>query len=231
MVQNTLVIQNQAAQAAREDIEEAIQAVATNNSYVNTGSPPASVAPPQTYPNMWWYDPHTNLLQIRNEGDTSWLNGFYINQSSGAAILDDTYVLKTNGQVGGVLGDQSTATWEAGTGTTESLVSPAKVKASVIDNMPDTLGVSQTWQDMSGSRDVGTSYQNSTGRPIMVSVCTRSTIRYDFQVSTNNSTWVSVGALAGYGNLGDEKSAQVIVPDDHYYKVTGGTLKMWAELR
>jgi hypothetical protein len=37
--------------------------------------------------------------------------------------------------------------------------------------------------------------------------------------------------LAGYGNLGDEKSAQVIVPDDHYYKVTGGTLKMWAELR
>jgi len=131
MVQNTLVIQNQAAQAAREDIQEAIQAVATNNSYVNTGTPPASNPPPQTYPNMWWYDPHTNLLQIRNETDTSWLNGFYINSVYGASIIDDTYVLKTNGQLAGILGDQTTATWETGTGTTESLVSPAKIKAAI----------------------------------------------------------------------------------------------------
>jgi hypothetical protein len=45
--------------------------------------------------------------------------------------LDDTQVVDTSGVQTGLLGDQSTATWEAGTGTTESLVSPAKVKSAV----------------------------------------------------------------------------------------------------
>ena len=81
MVQNTLVIQNQAAQAAREDIEEAIQAVATNNSDP-TIAPTASTPPSATYPNMWWYDTFTNILKIRNEADTAWINVATINQGS-----------------------------------------------------------------------------------------------------------------------------------------------------
>ena len=126
---------------------------------------------------------------------------------------------------------QTEATWEAGTGTTESLVSPAKVKAAILANVADTIGVNQTWQDVSGSRTVGTSYQNTTGKPIMVSICTNNVNTFNFQVSTNNSTWVNVGSLAGYGNIGDTKSSQIIVPDNHYYKATGGTLVFWAELR
>ena len=94
-----------------------------------------------------------------------------------------------------------------------------------------SIGVGQTWQDMSASRSVGTSYQNTTGRPIMVSVCTNSTSRQNFQVSTDNSTWVTVGALGGYGGVGDEKSSQIIVPATHYYKAAGGSLRIWAELR
>lgn len=94
-----------------------------------------------------------------------------------------------------------------------------------------SIGVGQTWQDMSASRAVSTSYENTTGRPIMVSICTIDTNTQYFQVSTNNSTWVTVGALGGYGNLGDTKSSQIIVPDTHYYKAAGGTLVLWAELR
>jgi hypothetical protein len=126
---------------------------------------------------------------------------------------------------------QTQATWETGTSTTEGLVSPAKVKAAIDALTEEPIGVGQTWQNMAGSRSVGTSYQNTTGRPIMVSICTQAVSRTDFQVSTDNSTWVSVGALAGFGNIGDQKSSQVIVPDDHYYRATGGSLIIWAELR
>jgi hypothetical protein len=93
------------------------------------------------------------------------------------------------------------------------------------------IGDSQTWQDMSGSRSVGTSYQNSTGRVIMVAVATIVASEAYLQVSTNNSSWVSVGTLGGHGNINDSKSTHVVVPAGHYYKATGGTLMVWAELR
>jgi hypothetical protein len=135
MVQNTLVIDNQAANPARLDIQEAIRAVATNSSDA-TASPTASTPPTTTYPNMWWYDTFTHLLNIRNEANNAWLNVAYLNQGGTFEVLDDTKVVNTSGTQTGLLGDQTTGTWEAGTGTTESLVSPAKVKASVIANAP-----------------------------------------------------------------------------------------------
>ena len=119
----------QNAVSAREDIEDALQALASNNS--------ANNAPSTTYANMWWYETDTNLLKIRDEDNLAWINVAYINQSTYKfEILDDTKVVTTSGSQTGLLGDQTTATWEAGTGTTESLVSPAKVKASVIANAP-----------------------------------------------------------------------------------------------
>ena len=133
MVQNTLEIQNQAANPARLDIEQAIQAVATNSSDA-TASPTASTPPTTTYPNMWWYDTFTHLLNIRNEADTAWINVAYLNQGGTFEVLDDTKVVNTSGTQTGLLGDQITSTWQTGTGTTESLVSPAKIKASVIAN-------------------------------------------------------------------------------------------------
>ncbi len=225
MTARVINIPNATASATRTNINDALAALGSTNS--------GATEPPGSLNNMLWYDTANHILKLKAEVGSDWISIGYFDQSTDTfRIFDDTQLVDASGTAtDGVLGDQSTATWEAGTGTTESLVSPAKVKASVINNIPNTLGVGQTWQNMSASRVVGTSYQNSTGRPIMVSVCTRSTIRYDFQVSINNSTWISVGAVAGFGNLGDEKSSQVIVPDTHYYRVTGGTLKMWAELR
>jgi hypothetical protein len=85
---------------------------------------------------MWWYETDTNLLKIRNEGDSAWINVAYVNQSTNKfEILDDTKVVTTSGSQTGLLGDQTTATWQAGTGTTESLVSPAKVLAAIEANV------------------------------------------------------------------------------------------------
>jgi len=224
MSQHDLDIANQTASSARADINNALKALGSTSS--------GSSAPSTTYANMLWYDTGSNTLKMRTEADDQWISIGYLDQGSDAfRIFDDTLVVSSGGSQTGLIGDQSTATWQAGTGTTESLVSPSKVKAAIESLVPDTLGVGQTWQDMSGSRSVGTSYQNTTGRPIMVSICTNAVSRTNFQVSTNNSTWVTVGALAGYGNIGDEKSSQIIVPDNHYYRATGGSLSIWAELR
>ena len=92
------------------------------------------------------------------------------------------------------------------------------------------IGVGQTWQDVLSSRSSGTVYQNTTGNPIMVyasqnSVSGGSNIKGE--VSTDNVTFVEVAyGSAWYGADG----VSFIVPNNHYYKVTG-SLRKWAELR
>ena len=123
MSQHDFNIANQTASSARSDINNALQALASTNS--------GSGAPSTTYANMLWYETDTNRLKMRNEANTAWLDLGYIDQSDGLEILDNTKVVNTSGTQTGILGDQSTATWQAGTGTTDSLVSPANVKAAI----------------------------------------------------------------------------------------------------
>ena len=123
--------------------------------------------------------------------------------------------------------DQST--WNTGTSTTEATISPAKLKAAVINNDPPPIGVGQTWQNP--ARSIGVSYQNTTGRPIMVSVAATISAERYLQVSANNSTWINIGTLGGHGGINDSGASQAIVPANHYYRATGGTLNVWAELR
>lgn len=89
-----------------------------------------------------------------------------------------------------------------------------------------TLGWGQTWQDVTGSRSANTAYQNTTGKPISVSVfvgaigATRA-----LEVSADNSNWVEVAnTTTGGGNM------QAIVPPGHYYRMNGG-FHLWREFR
>jgi hypothetical protein len=127
MSQHDLDIANQTASNARADINLALKALGSTSSGTSD--------PTTTFANMLFYNTSTNLLRLRNEANSGWIDIGYVDQSSGAfRILDDTQVTNTSGTQTGLLGDQSTATWEAGTGTTQSLVSPANVKASVLAN-------------------------------------------------------------------------------------------------
>ena len=89
------------------------------------------------------------------------------------------------------------------------------------------LGNGQTWQDVSGSRVNGTTYQNTTGRSIMVSL--GNSLNSDVQVSTDGSTWIQVGREVA----GSTYPNQFIVPNNHYYRTSsaGGTRFWWSELR
>ena len=129
---NPLVIANKSFPATRSDINDALQAVGSNNSF--------PTEPATKYANMFWYDETAHILKMRSELNDAWISIGYLDQSSNTfKILDDTVVTTADGLTdAGLLGDQATATWETGTGTTESLVSPAKVKASVIANAPSS---------------------------------------------------------------------------------------------
>lgn len=124
MSQSSHSVGNVSAPAFRTAMNASLQALASLNS--------GGTAPATTYANMLWYDTATNILKMRSEADDAWINVAYVDQSANAwRVLDDTQVVNTSGTQTGLLGDQATATWEAGTGTTESLVSPAKVAAAI----------------------------------------------------------------------------------------------------
>ena len=141
MSQHDLNIANQTAANARADINNALQALGSNSSN--------ATAPATTYANMHWYDTSSNILKQRSEADDAWISIGYFDQSTNSfRILDDTQVTNTSGVQTGLLGDQATSVWQAGTGTTESLVSPAKVKAAIDSTLPFTTG--------SGTAQIGT---------------------------------------------------------------------------
>lgn len=117
---------------------------------------------------------------------------------------------------------------EAQTGTDNTkLMTPLRVAQVAI-------GVGQTWQNLTASRALGTAYQNTTGRPIMIVVAAGGSQMSEMQVSTDNVTYVSAGNTSGFGGANDVKSASTIVPNNHYYRVlTSSTtvLNYWSELR
>jgi len=125
MAEHDYVIDNQSAPAFRADLNNALQAIVSNNS--------KGTAPTTTYANMTWHDTATNWVFIRNEANSAWIRFAYLDQATNKiALVDNTSIVDTAGTQTGLLGDQTTATWQAGTGTTQSLVSPANIKAAIL---------------------------------------------------------------------------------------------------
>lgn len=92
------------------------------------------------------------------------------------------------------------------------------------------VGQGQTWTDMTSSRALSTTYTNSTGKPIMVSVNTNS----GQAVANGFVNGVQIQWQANY-YTGSITSVCYIVPPDATYQVTmsgtGGTIQKWFELR
>lgn len=93
-----------------------------------------------------------------------------------------------------------------------------------------SLGWGQTWVDVTGSRVRGTSYQNTTGRPIMVVTNANGSSADSLEVSENGTSWVWTGRA--YNTTADRSQAYAVVPSGHYYRMNGtGTPNQWSELR
>lgn len=116
-----------------------------------------------------------------------------------------------------------------GTNATINGITPINIATA---NASD-IGVGQTWQilDQNAERAAGVSYQNTTGKPIMVSIWAESPNLPDsrIQVSTDQTTWVSVGVTYGIYS----PPCNFIVPDGFWYRIKdrGVTVRIWSELR
>jgi hypothetical protein len=96
------------------------------------------------------------------------------------------------------------------------------------------LGLSQTWTDVTASRALGTTYTNTTGKPIQIIVSGNTG-----GGSSGGSIYITVGGITVHGNWaysGSVPAASVaaIVPSGVTYSAFAGgsiSLASWAELR
>ena len=76
MSQHDFDIANQGFAAFRADLNNALKALGSLSS--------GTEAPTTTYANQLWYETDTNILYIRNEANSAWLNVMVINQTTGS---------------------------------------------------------------------------------------------------------------------------------------------------
>ena len=92
-----------------------------------------------------------------------------------------------------------------------------------------SLGYSQVWTTLTSSRAFGTTYYNTTGRPILVSVNASGTNNTTVALTVNSLTIQNVGNSTG-GTLSAFVTA--IVPPSGSYSASGTmSLSSWFELR
>lgn len=114
------------------------------------------------------------------------------------------------------------ATEVANKSNVSKAINPAN--AATIAQSTD-LGVGQTWQNVTSSRNVGATYTNTTGKPIMIAVT---------KELRGSQGYIQIGGVnvAYFHNGDDGLTNTVIVPNGATYRVTGITnLSLWAELR
>lgn len=90
MSQNDLSIANQGFPAFRADLNGALQALGSCNS--------GDTAPSTTYANQLWYDSANNILKIRNEANSAWINLMTLDQVGNTLSSVAGLVIGTNVQ-------------------------------------------------------------------------------------------------------------------------------------
>jgi len=114
---------------------------------------------------------------------------------------------------------------------TNTITLPASTGTTALTS--DVIGLNQTWQNLTSSRAAGTTYTNSTGKPIFVQIGGSQSGTYSIFTLTVNGVVVDTWSLnlASYGaTIG---SVKAIVPNGatYLYTVTTGSLNNWYELR
>ena len=98
---------------------------------------------------------------------------------------------------------------------------------------PNTLGYNQTWQDVTASRASGTTYTNSTGKPIQVNVAGECTSGSAILYLTVGGVVISGGQVQSLANLTAQVGAIIPPGATYVLSVNFGTVTptYWAELR
>lgn len=144
-------------------------------------------------------------------------------RASGVAVVAPNAATTSTSGVVELATDAETV---AGTDTTRAST-PSGV-AAALAAAPFGLGVGQSWQDVNASRALNTTYTNSTGRTISVSLTVGVTIQNSvFAIVVNG---VTIGYTGVYSNA---VYASFVVPPGGTYTINGSniTKSSWSELR
>lgn len=141
--------------------------------------------------------------------------------NGGTAITTDT-----SGTLNIVTGSGSGATAVTVDGSGNMVVTGTLTATSI-------FAQGQTWQSLAGSRALGTTYTNSTNRPIMVYIRCAISALGNVAVLTINGAVINVGGNASANGYGSTTTG--IVPPGQTYSVAaitgGGSISEWNELR
>lgn len=99
-----------------------------------------------------------------------------------------------------------------------------------------TFGIGQTWQDVTASRVLGTTYTNNTGKPIQLQVKAMNNASNGFGTFTITINGVTqIPAASSYGNGYYFATPTITIPAGATYAVTLSSLGysglLWFELR
>lgn len=138
-------------------------------------------------------------------------------------------------------------TFPDNTGTVVTTGSTAVVTQAMLETLIVPIGVGQTWQNVAGSRAKRTTYQNTTGKPIVVAVSFVSPFTSVLQLWTHSSSANILvdGVMIMQADGGDYYSASAytnhpanvsaVIANNYYYQLydpnNDVTINFWTELR
>ena len=129
MSQHDMNIANQTSSSARTDINNALEALAS----VQSGNS----APTTTFPHQLWVDTTSQgsqldyILKVRNNSNTSWEDLFYFSDAYGPRLVANTPIIDSSSTNIGNLSNNTQAVWNAGSDTTNRLISASKLKDAI----------------------------------------------------------------------------------------------------
>lgn len=118
------------------------------------------------------------------------------------------------------------------TGTATDSNKLGGVLASQYAQLSQVIGVGQSWQNVSSSRVLNTTYTNSSGKPIEVALTMQGTNSYELCTVVVSGVTLYSGD-PGVGSPGTAASLTFVVPNGGTYIVTmpNGAITTWSELR
>jgi hypothetical protein len=179
------------------------------------------------------------LAAAATAGDLIATESFYVSSvlnaiPATAGAVNSTYITDNAVTTAKIADANVTTAKIADENVTTAKILAANVTQAKLETLVVPLGVSQTWQNVTGSRATGTTYTNSTGRPITVCVLLATANL------ANGSGSLNVGGLAVapmncYVNASTPPryAMTVVVPSGSTYSasVSSSSLASWYELR
>jgi hypothetical protein len=169
MSQHDFNIANQGFPATRADLNNALQALASNSS--------GDAEPSTTFANQWWYETDTNTLKLRNEANNAWLSFATVDQSTAAWTLAHDVDITGTLLVTGVLTANGGAVFnESGADVDFRVESDTDANALFVEGSSGNVGIGTTSPDVFSRGDSKTlGIQGATTASLGVNAASGST--------------------------------------------------------